>query len=138
MPARILRSNHPPYPCLSHKKCSNSYKESLIETYDIYMRSIKQTWNKPFYQRYAKMPKIPTEEKLNMLISKAERSARANPYTYTTPTQSLFNLSTFYPVTSKPHSNRQPLEPPKTFRNTTRLNSNFIFCLCTKDKHEYQ
>jgi integrase len=54
-------------------KCSNGYKESLIETYDIYMRSIGQKWNKPFYQRYDKMPKIPVEEKLNMLISHANQ-----------------------------------------------------------------
>jgi len=56
---------------IANKKCSNSYKECLIETYDIYMRSAGQQWNKPFYQRYDKRPKIPTEEKLNMLISKA-------------------------------------------------------------------
>lgn len=35
------------------------------------MRTIGQTWNQPFYERYSKQPKIPTEEKLDMLISKA-------------------------------------------------------------------
>ena len=56
---------------VANKKCSNAFKECLIETYDILMKSINQKWNKPFYQRYDKLPKIPTEEKLNMLISNA-------------------------------------------------------------------
>jgi len=56
---------------IANKKCSNSYKETLIETYDILMRSIDQEWKKPFYKRYDKLPKIPTEEKINMLISNA-------------------------------------------------------------------
>ena len=56
---------------IANKKCSNGFKESLVEAYDLYMRSIGQKWNKPFYNRYDKLPKIPTEEKLNMIISKA-------------------------------------------------------------------
>jgi len=56
---------------VANKKCGNAFKECLIETYDIYMRSINQEWQKPFYARYDKLPKIPTEEKINMLISNA-------------------------------------------------------------------
>jgi len=56
---------------VANKKCGNAFKECLIETYDIYIRSINQEWQKPFYQRYDRLPKIPTEEKLNMLISHA-------------------------------------------------------------------
>jgi len=56
---------------IANKNCSNGYKESLVETYDIYMRSTKQEWNKPFYERYNKLPKIPSEEKIDMLISQA-------------------------------------------------------------------
>jgi integrase len=56
---------------VANKKCSNAFKESLIETYHIYMKSIGQQWNKPFYARYDKLPKIPTEERINMLISHA-------------------------------------------------------------------
>jgi len=56
---------------VANKKCSNGFKETLIETYDIFMRSIGQKWNKPFYERYDKLPKIPTEEKINMLVSQA-------------------------------------------------------------------
>ena len=56
---------------VANKKCSSGFKETLIETYDILMRCTNQEWQKPFYQRYDKLPKIPTEEKLNMLISNA-------------------------------------------------------------------
>jgi len=49
---------------IANKKCSNAFKESLIEAYDILMRSNNQQWNKSFYARYDKMPKIPVEEKL--------------------------------------------------------------------------
>jgi integrase len=56
---------------IANKKCSNAFKESLIEAYDLLMRSINQEWQKPFYKRYDQLPKIPTEEKLNMLVSNA-------------------------------------------------------------------
>ncbi len=56
---------------IANKQCSNAYKECLTEAYDIYLRSVNQTWSKPYYQRYDKLPKIPTTEKLNMLISHA-------------------------------------------------------------------
>ena len=56
---------------IANKQCSNAYKECLIETYNLLMKSINQKWQKPFYQRYDKQPKIPTEEKINMLISNA-------------------------------------------------------------------
>ena len=56
---------------IANKQCSNAYKETLIETYDILMRSINQEWKKPFYKRYDKLPKIPTTEQINMLISNA-------------------------------------------------------------------
>jgi len=56
---------------IANKQCSNAYKESLIEAYAIYMRSIGQKWEQPFYNRYDKPIKIPTEEKIDMLISNA-------------------------------------------------------------------
>ncbi len=51
---------------VANKQCTNGYKESLIEAYDLFMRSIGQQWQKPFYKRYDKLPKIPTEEKCIM------------------------------------------------------------------------
>ncbi|UCH30988.1 MAG: site-specific integrase, partial [Candidatus Bathyarchaeota archaeon] len=58
---------------IANKQCSNAYKQTLIETYDILMKAIKQKWLKPFYKRNDKLPKIPTEEKLNMLIAHASQ-----------------------------------------------------------------
>jgi hypothetical protein len=56
---------------IANRKCTNGFKESLIEAYAIYMRSIGQTWNQPFYNRYDRAIKVPTENKINMLISNA-------------------------------------------------------------------
>jgi len=56
---------------IASKQCSNGYKESLVEAYDLFIRANNGKWKKPFYKRYDKLPKIPTEEKLNMLISNA-------------------------------------------------------------------
>jgi hypothetical protein len=57
---------------IANKKCSNAFKECLIETYAIYMRSIDKEWNQPFYDRYDKAIKVPTEEKIDMLIARCE------------------------------------------------------------------
>jgi len=56
---------------IANKQCGNAYKESLIEAYAILMKSINKEWKQPFYKRYDQLPKIPTTEKLNMLISRA-------------------------------------------------------------------
>ena len=56
---------------IANKTCTNGYKESLIEAYAILMRSINQEWKQPFYQRYDKLPKIPTTERLNLIIANA-------------------------------------------------------------------
>jgi len=58
---------------IAQKNCSNAFKESLVEAYDLYCRANRIEWNKPFYQRYDKLPKIPSEEKLNMIIANASR-----------------------------------------------------------------
>ena len=54
---------------VANKKCSHGYKESLIESYDYYVRANGLKWSKPFYERYDKLPKIPTSENLNLLIA---------------------------------------------------------------------
>ena len=48
---------------IAEKNCSNAFKETLIEAYDLYCRTNGILWNKPFYDRYDKLPKIPSEEK---------------------------------------------------------------------------
>ena len=59
---------------IAEKECSNAFKESLVEAYDLYCRANCITWSKPFYERYDKLPKIPSEEKLNMIIAKASKN----------------------------------------------------------------
>ena len=56
---------------ISEKECSNGFKESLVEAYDHYVRYQGLSWQKPFYQRYDKRPKIPTEQRIEMLIASA-------------------------------------------------------------------
>ena len=59
---------------IAQKDCSNAYKESLIEAYDLFCRAHKIEWSKPFYDRYDRLPKIPSEQKLNMFIARASKS----------------------------------------------------------------
>jgi len=56
---------------IATKQCSNAYKETLTEAYDQYCQANGIVWNKPFYRRYDKLPKIPTTEHLTMLIANA-------------------------------------------------------------------
>ncbi len=58
---------------IAEKSCSNAFKETLVEAYDLYCRAHNITWNKPFYDRYDKLPKIPSEEKLNMIIARSSK-----------------------------------------------------------------
>jgi len=48
---------------VANKKCSNAFKETLIEVYDIFMRSIGQQWSKPFYTRMTNCPKYQLKKK---------------------------------------------------------------------------
>jgi integrase len=59
---------------VAQKDCSNAFKETLVEAYDLYCRANSIAWKKPFYERYDKMPKIPSEEKLDMMIARASKS----------------------------------------------------------------
>lgn len=56
---------------IASKECGNGFKESLSEAYDHYVRCNGLTWIKPFYKRYDKRPKIPTEQRIEMLIASA-------------------------------------------------------------------
>lgn len=58
---------------IAQKNCSTAFKESLVEAYAIYCKANSIEWSKPFYDRYDKQPKIPTEEKLNMIIADSSR-----------------------------------------------------------------
>ena len=58
---------------IANKTCSNGFKETLVETYDFLIRSVGGKWDKPFYERYDKLPRIPSEERINMLISNSSK-----------------------------------------------------------------
>jgi integrase len=48
---------------------SDGYKRNLCSSYDHYTRQHGLTWKKPKYRERAKMPKIPTEAKINYIIA---------------------------------------------------------------------
>ena len=56
---------------IAQKNCTPAYKESLIEAYALYCKAHQIQWNQPFYNRYNKQPKIPTEQRLNQIIADA-------------------------------------------------------------------
>ena len=53
---------------VAKKNCSNARKENLIESYNILVKSLGQSWNISFYQRYDKKSKTPKEELIDFLI----------------------------------------------------------------------
>jgi len=56
----------------SHKTSSN-YKRNLCIAYNKYCKYYNIKWEMPLYQQQAKMIKIPTKEKLEMLIANARK-----------------------------------------------------------------
>jgi len=56
---------------IASKQCSNGFKQSLVDAYDLYCQYRGIQWNKPFYERYDKQPKIPHETKIDMIIAHA-------------------------------------------------------------------
>jgi len=53
---------------------SDGYKRNLTNAYVHYINQKGLSWSKPIYRESAKLPKIPSEEKLNMIISASPRS----------------------------------------------------------------
>ncbi len=53
---------------IANKKVSNARKENLIESYNIAIKSLGLTWNKPFYQRQDKKRRAPKEESVQFII----------------------------------------------------------------------
>jgi DNA polymerase-3 subunit alpha len=58
------------------KAIAKKIKENLIEAYAIYMRSINQERNQPFYERYDKKRRAPKEALLDFMISHFHARAR--------------------------------------------------------------
>lgn len=51
----------------------NGYKKQLCYSYDCYVKTHNLEWNKPKYIVAEKMPKIPLESQINLIISKSSR-----------------------------------------------------------------
>jgi integrase len=54
---------------IANKQCSNARKENLIESYAIVIKSLKLSWNQPFYKRYDKKRRAPKEQLLDFMIN---------------------------------------------------------------------
>jgi len=52
---------------------SNGYKRQLCYAYNHYVKTNGMTWEKPKYYQTAKMPKIPHENKIEMIIANASK-----------------------------------------------------------------
>jgi len=58
---------------IASKECTNGFKESLAKAYDLYVKFRELNWNKPFYEKYDKQPKIPSEQRIETLIANANK-----------------------------------------------------------------
>ena len=54
---------------VANKQCSNARKENLIESYAIVIKSLKLSWNQPFYKRYDKKRRAPKAPLLDFMIN---------------------------------------------------------------------
>jgi integrase len=53
---------------IANRNVSNARKENLIESYNIAIKSLGLSWNKPFYQRKDKKRRAPKEELVQFII----------------------------------------------------------------------
>ena len=58
---------------IAQKEGTDSYKRNLCIAYNRYSKFYQIEWKMPFYQQEAKVIKLPTKEKLIMLISSAQK-----------------------------------------------------------------
>jgi len=58
---------------IASTNCSPAFKETLVEAYDLYVKANGLKWSKPFYKRYDKLPRIPSEEKINLVIANCSK-----------------------------------------------------------------
>jgi len=57
--------------CIAAHKVADSYKRNLARAYSYYVKVNSLTWEKPRYQPVKRMPKVPTTEAVNKIISRA-------------------------------------------------------------------
>ncbi|MEM3549759.1 MAG: tyrosine-type recombinase/integrase [Candidatus Bathyarchaeia archaeon] len=52
---------------------NEGYKRNLVYAYDCYAKVFKIQWNKPVYRPSPKLPRIPLEEKINLIIANSSK-----------------------------------------------------------------
>jgi integrase len=60
--------------CIAEMDVADSYKRNLCYAYDHYLKFIGKTWTRPKYYARDKLPRIPLEKTLDMLIASASPS----------------------------------------------------------------
>jgi integrase len=60
--------------CIAEMDVADSYKRNLCYAYDHYLKHIGKTWIRPKYYARDKLPRIPLEKTLDMLIASASPS----------------------------------------------------------------
>jgi len=58
---------------IARKKCSNAFKEALVNAYDHYVKVNGLSWKKPLYKRQRGLPYVATTEQINKIISRASK-----------------------------------------------------------------
>ena len=58
---------------IANQKWANSYKDTFVKAYNNYVKFNNLSWIKPKYKCERKIPKIPTTETVNMVISRASK-----------------------------------------------------------------
>ena len=58
---------------ISELQSAESFKHNLCYAYGHYVKFNGILWNKPKYQRISKLPIVPTEERINLIIANASR-----------------------------------------------------------------
>jgi len=52
---------------------NEGYKRNLVYAYDCYAKVYRIQWNKPIYRPSPKLPRIPLEEKINLIIANSSK-----------------------------------------------------------------
>jgi len=58
---------------IARKQVADSFKRNLCDAYDHYVKFNNLSWAKPHYLAIHKLPIVPTEERLNIIIAHASK-----------------------------------------------------------------
>ena len=57
---------------IASKECTMAYKQGLVDCYDRYVRVHGLSWDKPYFRREDPVIQLPTEERINKIISSCQ------------------------------------------------------------------